>query len=365
MGPPRHLAALPDLQAETIVWPVPFADGVEQLLALRGRNVVVLVSGDPFWFGAGRILAEALEPGEWVALPAPSVFSLVAARLGWALETVECRGLHAVPFARLVPDLAPGVRFIATLRDGAAVPEFSDFLNKNGYGATVLQVFEDLAGPGERHRSAPVATFDLCDIAHPVTVAFELAGPSKGVPRASGKPDDLFENDGQMTKRPMRALTLSALQPRPGQRLWDIGAGSGSIALEWTMSAAGAEAIAIEARSDRVARIAHNAEQLGQDRVTVIEGRAPDCLPGLPNPDAVFVGGGLTAGLLDWLETHLAGGPLLVANAVTLETEALVTAAHARLGGSLLKVALSEPQAVGRFRGWSASFPVVQWSVTL
>ncbi len=365
MGPPRHLAALPGLTGETIEWPVPFADGVDRLLGLRGRKVAVLVSGDPFWFGAGRVLANALTPDEWVALPGPSVFSLVAARLGWALEAVQCRGLHAAPFERLVPELAPGEMFIVTLRDDPAVAALAGWLAGQGYGQSVLHVFERLGGPDARHRSASADGFDLVDVAHPVTVAFELAGRAGGFPRASGKADDLFESDGQMTKRPMRALTLSALQPRPGQRLWDIGAGTGSIAVEWLLSAPRTEAVAIELRADRAGRIARNAKRFGQDQLRVIEGDAPACLADLPLPDAVFVGGGLTAELLTWLEAHLPAGTLLVVNAVTLETEALVVAAQARLGGSLLKVELSQSQALGKFRGWASSFPVVQWSVTL
>lgn len=365
MGPPRHLALLGRTAAERVAWPVPFAEGLPLLMGFRGRRVVVLVTGDPFWFGAGSVIARALEPGEWRALPAPSVFSLAAARLGWPLETVLCRGLHAAPLDRLRPELAPGVRLIVTLRDGPAVGDLAHWLDETGFGASRLHVTEALGGPRERLRSVTAADYGLTDVAHPVAVAVEVAGGGRTVSAASGQADDLFAHDGQITRRPVRALTLSTLAPRPGELLWDIGAGSGSIALEWLMSHPATQAVAIEARPDRARRIRENAVRLGQDRMQIVEGRAPAALDGLPDPQAVFVGGGLDAALLAALETRLAPGTRLVANAVTLETEALLVAAQARLGGHLLKVELSEAQPLGRFRGWAASYPVVQWSVAL
>ena len=365
IGPPRHLAALTWYKGETVEWPAPFREGLPKLLELRGRRVVALASGDPFWFGSGSMIAQVLEPGEWRAIPGPSVFSLIAARLGWPLQGTQCRGLHAAPFARLRRDLAPGRRFIVTMRDGPRTCEFAKWLSDQGFGDSEFRVFEALASSRERHRACRVADFDFTDVTHPITVAFEIAGEGEVIGRATGHPDALFENDGQITKRPVRALTLSALQPCPGERLWDIGAGSGSIALEWLLTDPSTEAVAVEARADRAAVIRGNAEKLGQDRLMVVEGQAPEALGDLPPPDAVFVGGGLDAALLDWLEAHLDKGTRLVANAVTLETEALVVAAQARLGGALLKVELSEPQPLGRFRGWKAAYPVVQWSVTL
>ncbi len=364
MGPARHLALLGDLAAEIVQWPVPFADGLSLLRAHRGRNVVVLASGDPFWFGAGTVLARELGPDEWRALPGASTFSLVAARLGWALETTVCAGLHAVPFARLRRDLAPGARVIALLRDGAAVGEFAGWLTDLGFGDTLLMVMQALGGPRERIRTVFAKGYALEDVTYPVCVAFQLAGNGATLPCASGIPDDFFDHDGQITKRPVRALTLSALAPRAGEHLWDIGSGSGSIAIEWLLADATTRATAIEKRFDRVVRLTGNAAALGVDRLQVITGTAPAALDGLARPDAVFVGGGLSAELLEVL-CDIAPGARLVANAVTLESEALMIDAHARLGGDLLRIALSQAAPLGSKRGWQPARAIVQWSVTL
>lgn len=365
IGPPRHLALLPGGEAVRLDWPVPFADGLDVLDGLRGKCVVALVSGDPFWFGAGKAIAARFQSGEWRALPGVSSFSLAAARLGWALETVPCLGLHARPLARLRPHLVPGQRAIVTLREGASAGELAAWLDGLGFGATVLHVLEALGGPRERLRLTTAAGFDLGDVAHPVLVALEFAGTGQTVSVASGQADDLFDHDGQITKRPVRAMTLSALAPRAGERLWDIGAGSGSVALEWLLSHPTNRAHAIETRIDRAEVIRANAAKLGLDRLDVVTGAAPEALTGLPAPDAIFVGGGLNAGLLGWLEAHVSAGTRLVANAVTLDTEAVLVAAQARRGGQLLKLEMSEASPLGRFRGWKAAYPIVQWSVTL
>ncbi|MEM7752689.1 MAG: precorrin-6y C5,15-methyltransferase (decarboxylating) subunit CbiE [Pseudomonadota bacterium] len=365
IGAARHLDLLPDISAEKRVWPIPFADGVPEVLALRGRPVVVLASGDPFWFGAGSVLARALDAGEWRAFPGVSVFSLAAARLGWPLESVLVRGLHAGPFERLRPDLAPRRRLIVTVRDGDAVRGLAAWLGDVGFGDSTLHVMEALGGPREHLRTCRAREYALEEVQHPVAVAIEVAGGGAVVHRSGGQADDLFDHDGQITKRPVRAMTLSALSPNPGERLWDIGAGSGSIGLEWLMADPSMQAIAVEARADRVANIRANAAKLGQDRLDIVEGTAPEVLADLPKPDAVFVGGGLSQVTLDWLEARLASGTRLVANAVTLETEALLVAAASRLGGTLTKVELSEAQPLGQFRGWKAAYPVVQWSVIL
>ncbi len=364
MGAARHLDLLPGLTCETRTWPVPFADGIAQLLALRGRRVVVLVSGDPFRFGAGSVLARHLESHEWRALPAPSTFALAAAHLGWPLEHVACLGLHAAPLTRLRPHLAPGARLIVLLRDGAAVAELAEWLDDLGFGDSALWVMEALGGPRQRIRETTVAALDFNDIAHPVCVALEVAGDGAVLSLASGRADGFFAHDGQITKRPMRALTLSALAPRPGEHLWDIGAGSGSITIEWLLSHPSLSATAIEADPTRAARLSANAAALGADRVQVVTGRAPEGLDGLPAPDAVFVGGGLSAALLERLAT-LPDGTRIVANAVTLESEALLAAWQARLGGDLLRIELSRAAPLGTRRGWKAAYPVVQWSVTL
>jgi len=358
-GGARHLE-LAQVGARAQAWPVPF--DLAPLLARRGQRVAMLVSGDPFWFGAGGSVAAHLEAAEWRAYPAAGVFSLVAARMGWRLEDVICLGLHAAPFARLRPVLARGVRVICTLRDGAAVGELGAWLHENGFGATRVTVCEALGGPRERVR----AGVDWDDVIAPVAVALDgIDLPREaGLSRSAGLADELFQHDGQITKRPVRALTLSALAPRPGLMLWDIGAGSGSVSVEWCL--AGGQACSIEARADRVTNIRANAETFGlAHRMQVNEGRAEDVLSDLPPPDAVFIGGGGDAALYEALLPLLPAGCRVVANGVTLETEAQLAACHARFGGQLLRVELAEATPLGGFRGWTAARPVVQWSVTL
>ncbi|MGB1033591.1 MAG: precorrin-6y C5,15-methyltransferase (decarboxylating) subunit CbiE [Primorskyibacter sp.] len=366
LAPPRHLALTQGLgAARRMPWPVPFADGLPILAGLRGQRVVVLASGDPFWHGAGRVIAEALAPTDWTALPGPSCFALTAARLGWGLEHVTCMGLHAAPLARLRPHLAPGVRMIVTLRDGDAVPALADYLTQAGFGASRVTILQRLGGPDECRTDARADALPDVSFAHPVCVAFAVAGAGAAMPRAAGKPDLWFDSDGQMTKRPVRALTLSALAPQPGQHLWDIGGGSGSIAIEWLLSDPTTQATSIEPRPDRAARIRANADRLGVDRLAVVTGGAPDALAGLPDPQAVFVGGGLSAALLDVLMDRLRVGTRLVANAVTLESEALLSTAQARWGGDLLRIELAQAAPLGPRRGWKSAYPVVQWGITL
>ena len=352
-GGPRHLDLI-GAGSKGQAWPVPF--DVAPVLALRGRAVVVLASGDPFWFGAGGSLRAHVAPGEWVSHPAPSTFQLAANRLGWRLEDVHCLGLHAAPFARLRPVLGRGMRAICTLRDGAAVGELAEWLRDNGHPGARLTVLERLGGPLER------VTFGVpSEVGAPVSVAIEAT--ETGLPGASGLDDALFAHDGQITKRPVRALTLSALAPRAGEVLWDIGAGSGSVGIEWLL-AGGARVVALEADAVRAERARGNAAAFGlTHRHEVIEARAPEGLEALPVPDAVFVGGGANEALLARLWEVMPAGCRLVLNAVTIETEALVLDWSARHGGSLLKIEVSEPVAIGRKRGWRAALPILQWSV--
>ena len=365
-GAQRHLALLPpELSHKTAVWPVPFAEGLPELLARRGRNTAMLVSQDPFWFGAGSVLAEHLNPSEWVALPAPSTFSLAAARLGWALDKTPCLGLHAAPLSRLRPHLAPGQRVLALLRNGESVSTLAAWLTERGFGPTELTVLEALGGERERIRHTRADDFALREVQHPVAVALEFAGDGPVLTGASGLDDSLFEHDGQLTKRPVRALTLSALAPQPGERLWDIGTGSGSIAIEWLLAHPANHAIGFEADPERLGRARRNADQLGVDRLKLVQGEALDALADQPLPDAVFVGGGLSEALLTRLSRMLPTGTRLVANAVTLESEALLSQWQAKLGGDLLRVELAAAAPLGSRRGWRSQYPIVQWRVQL
>ena len=385
-GGPRHLALAGVSDDRAQAWPLPFS--VDPVLARRGQRVAVLASGDPFWFGVGGSLMTRLEPGEWRSFPQPSTFALAANRLGWRLEDTHCFGLHAAPFARLRPGLGKGERLICLLRDGKAPAELAQWLCDQGGGDSALHVLEALGGPRERVTTGTAQGFAGSDnqthvsgvhvsgvlvsgtpvFTAPVAVAVEMAR-SIGLPAAPGLPDDAFVHDGQITKRPVRALTLSALAPRRGEMLWDIGAGAGSVSIEWCL--AGGRAVALEARADRVKNIATNIDSFGlSHRMQTIEGRVdagrlPQAMAALPAPDAVFVGGGGDSALLTTLFDALPQGTRLVMNGVTLETEMLLAAWHARKGGSLLRIEMAEAAPLGRMRGWSPARAVVQWSVVL
>lgn len=359
-GGPRHLD-LVDAGARGCAWPVPFS--TTPVLAKRGRKIVVLASGDPFWHGAGGSLMRDLHPDEWISHPVPSTASLLANRLGWKLEDVLTLGLHAAAFERLRPTLSEGTRVICTLRDENAPRDLSSWLTTQGFGQSRLTFAEALGGPRERIRTTTAKAFALNDITAPVIAAIDCAGAT-GLPCASGLADELFQSDGQITKRPIRALTLSALAPRAGEILWDIGGGSGSISVEWCLAARGARTLTFEPREDRLKNISANAAAFGlSHRIQPINGKAPECLKDQPLPDCVFIGGGGSEALLTTLWDILPTGTRIVANGVTLETETLLMQAHARHGGYLMKAEIAEVAPLGSMRGWERARPVIQWSV--
>jgi precorrin-6B C5,15-methyltransferase / cobalt-precorrin-6B C5,C15-methyltransferase len=358
-GGPRHLA-LAGVGARGRAWPVPF--DVAAVLATKGSNVAVLASGDPFWHGVGGSLAAHLDPSEWRCFPGVSTFSLAAARLGWRIEEVACLGLHAAPFTRLLPHLVVGRRAICLVRDAAATVELAEWLVSHSQPDARLWVMEALGGPAERIRQGTASALGLTDIGALVAVGVAPVGHfAADLPMVPGLPDASFAHDGQITKSPIRALTLAALAPRPGELLWDIGAGSGSVSVEWCR--AGGRSIAIETRADRVVNIRVNVDAFGlAGQMRVVEGVVPAALIGLATPDAIFVGGGASQTLLEQAWHALPAGGRMVCNGVTLETEALLAQWHGTKGGSLLRIDLAQAAPLGRMRGWQASRPVVQWS---
>jgi len=359
-GGPRHLA-LADVGSRGRPWPIPFS--VAPVLACKGQRVAVLASGDPFWFGAGGSLSEHLDPAEYQSFPAPSTFALAASHLGWRLEDVACLGLHAAPLERLRYVLSPKGRIICLLRDGNAPKELAEWLCKQEANQTEMWIMEALGGPSQRVRQTQAGEFDLSDVGAPVAVALSLP-VGVGMSRASGLPDYLFSHDGQITKRSVRALTLSALAPRPNEVLWDIGAGSGSISVEWCL--AGGHAVAFEQKSERVQNITRNADDFGiAHRLSVVQGDAGRALSEQPLPDAVFVGGGGSATLFSRLFDLLPQGTRLIANGVTLETEALLSQLHAQKGGDLLRIELAQARPLAGMRGWQPARPIVQWNARL
>jgi precorrin-6Y C5,15-methyltransferase (decarboxylating) len=362
-GGRRHLAlAAPLIRGASRPWPSPFEGAIQDVLAHRGRDVCVLASGDPFVYGVGSVLLRHIDPREMVAVPAPSTFSLAAARLGWALpETIQL-SLHGRSLDFVRPHLQPGARVLALTSDGEGPATLARLLADAGFGHSRLTVLEALGGPRERIRAATAAAFDLGDVDPLNAVALEVeASPGARVlARAAGLPDALFEHDGQITKREIRAITLAALSPRRGELLWDVGAGAGSVAIEWMLADPSMRAVAIEARSDRAARIRRNAAAFGVPGLEVVEGAAPAALEGLAQPDAVFIGGGATI-VLDAAVRALRAGGRQVVNAVTAETEALLLQRQATLGGELTRIAIARLEPVGRRQGWRPALPVTQW----
>lgn len=365
IGSRRQLELVQPLPQSTATWPSPLEAAIPELiLARRGRAVCVLASGDPYCFGIGTTLARYVAAHEILALPQPSSFSLAAARLAWSLPDTALVTLHGRPLDNILPHLQPGARIIALSWDGETPMKLARLLTARGMGASPMTVFCAMGGPREQRLSAMAAAADWREIDPLNVVALEVvAGPGATIiPLSAGLDDGLFEHDGQITKRTVRAATLSLLAPRLGELLWDIGAGSGSVAIEWCLRHPANRAIAIEAKPDRAARAARNAVQLGVPRLEIAEGFAPAVLEGLERPDAVFVGGGGSdAAVLDAAWSALKPGGRLVVNAVTLEGESELIRRHAAQGGLLQRLSVETADALGGFRGWRPAMPVTQW----
>jgi precorrin-6Y C5,15-methyltransferase (decarboxylating) len=367
VGGERHLGLLGPVGAETLVWPSPIEGALDAIETWRGRPVCVLASGDPFFFGVGTMLMRRFSPSEIVCLPAPSAFALAAARLGWSEQDCALLSLHGRPLEAIVPHLQPKARILALSWDGATPARLAALLATRGMGRSRLAVCEAMGGPRERVRGSEAESFALADVADLNTIALEVVAgrDARILPRAPGLPDNWFEHDGQITRRDMRAITLSALAPQRGELLWDVGAGSGSVAIEWMLADPANRAFAVESRPDRAARIARNALALGTPSLALVAGTAPHALDGLPEPDAIFVGGGATApGVMDRVVDSLRAGGRVVVNAVTLETQAAAVEWRASWGGDLVQVALAHAEPVGRFSGWRAAMPIIQWRWT-
>jgi precorrin-6Y C5,15-methyltransferase (decarboxylating) len=365
-GGARHLElAAGAITGERRAWLSPFERSVEAVLAARGRAVVVLASGDPFFHGVGVTLSRTIPRSEMIVLPAPSAFSLAAARMGWALQDAVCVSLHGRPLDLIRPHLHPGSRILALTSDSDGPAALAALLTETGFGASTFSVLEALGGARERvstHRADRFA-LEAVDMLNVCAVEVAAGESARVLPFTPGRDDALFEHDGQITKREVRALTLSALAPRRGELLWDIGAGSGSIGIEWMLADPSLRAIAIEAVPERAARIRRNAAQFGVPGLAVVEGDAPAALAGLSAPDAIFIGGGGSEdGVLDAAVAALRPGGRMVANAVTTEMEAVLLTAQARLGGSLVRIDIARAAPVGRMTGWRPAMPVTQWS---
>ncbi|MFI6446931.1 precorrin-6y C5,15-methyltransferase (decarboxylating) subunit CbiE [Kitasatospora sp. NPDC050543] len=385
IGGPRQLDLLPaEVTAARVAWPSPLRPAVPGLLAAHGgRRICVLASGDPMFFGIGRALAETVGAKRLHVLPHPSSVSYACARLGWPLDAVEVISVVGRPLESLNRALYPGRRLLVLSADARTPAAVAALLTGRGLGASRLRVLEQLGGPAEGQLDGRAD-----DWAHPAgdplnLIAVDCAGGpggadsvdsagSAGTPDRTGivrnslvpgLPDASYESDGQLTKRHVRAATLATLAPAPGELLWDVGGGSGSIAVEWMRAHRDCRAVSVERDPVRAGRIARNAAALGVPALRVVTGPAPAALAGLPTPDAIFIGGGLTApGMLEACWDALPPGGRLVANTVTLESEALLTQWYRRWGGELLRLAVAHAVPVGGFTGWRQAMPVTQWS---
>jgi len=367
VGGARHLELASELiRGRRLAWPSPISDAFPEIERHRGRAVAILASGDPFHFGVGKQIAAFVQADEFICLPQPSAFSLAAARMGWPLQDVSLVTLHGRALNGIIRHLQPGARILALSWDNATPRKLSELLTTHRMGKSRMTVLEAMGGARERIRHATASNFDIEEIQPLNTIAIEMVAEPEAiiVPLAPGLDDDFFEHDGQLTKREVRAVTLSSLQPLQGQLLWDIGLGAGSVAIEWLLRHPSLRAIGIEARSDRAGRAARNAAALGVPELEIVQGRAPEALAGLTRPDAVFIGGGMMDdGVFDAAWSALKSGGRLVANAVSLETEARLAGYFQHFGGDLVRLQVARADRVGAMSGWRPAMPVTQWRV--
>ncbi|WP_416311050.1 precorrin-6y C5,15-methyltransferase (decarboxylating) subunit CbiE [Pseudomonas sp. W03] len=360
IGAPRQLELLPHcLRANRQAWPSPFS--LEPVLRRRGQPTCVLASGDPMWFGVGASLARQIPAEEVLVLSAPSSASLAAARLGWALQECTLLSLVARPLAALNAQIHDGAKLLVLSNDGNSPAAIAALLRERGFGPSRISVLEHLGGESERRIDGLASDWSLNSSAALNLVAVECVAGADAVrlPLTTGLPDDAFRHDGQLTKRDVRAVTLARLAPRPGELLWDVGAGCGSIGIEWMRAHPSCRALAIEANDGRQEHIRFNRDALGVPALQLVCGAAPEALQGLERPDAIFIGGGVTVpGVLEHCWEQLKPGGRLVANAVTLQSEALLVSWRERIGGELTRLAVAQALPLGGFDTWRAALPI-------
>ncbi len=365
-GGARHIALIGDVPGEASEWPQPFRNALPMILTKRGRKVCVVATGDPFHYGIGAGLAKAIPAEEMQIFPQISCFALACNRLRWPQEECGRVSLHGRALQRIIPFLQPGRRVLALAWDGTTPQRLAEVMRERGFGASRMVVMEAMGGPREQIRACTADSYDFGTVDPLNLIALDLvAGPDARVlPLATGLDEDWFEHDGQITKSEIRAITLSALRPRAGELLWDIGAGSGSVGLEWCLRNPGNRTIAFEEKPERAERIGRNRMSLGALSVEVVTGAAPASLTGKSEPDAVFIGGGITdPGVFEAAWAALKPGGRLVANVVTLEGETRLAGLHGEHGGSLRRIGISHLDSVGSMHGWRPAMPVTQWRV--
>ena len=367
-GGERHLSFIPDNGIKKILWENPIKNSVERIISLKSRPVCVLASGNPLWHGIGNTLLKYISVDEMLIHPSPSVFSLACAKVGWDLNDVEAISLHTNPVSVIGKYLQQGIKLFLLTKNSKTPIEVVDYLNKHGFNKSKFIIFENLGGVNENITTTTVESFDLKDISRLNVICIECIADTDTnyyscVP---GLPNEIFNNDGQITKREIRAATLAKLTPFKDDLLWDIGAGSGSISIEWMRSGKNLKAIAIECNSRRIEFLKKNAIELGVPNLEIIQGKAPDILLGLKKPNAIFIGGGLSGNngieIIEKSINSLLPNGRLVINAVTIETEILLINNCKKYGGDLTKIAVSKVKKVGSSIAWDDYMPVVQWS---
>ena len=366
VGANRLISLLPKTKAEIHEWPQPFSAVVEQIKPLAGRNTVILATGDPMNYGVVRKLMEFIPFDDMTIIPQVSAFSLAAARMGWSLPDCDCFTIHGRPAANVETFIQPNARLLVLTEDGTSVAEVCRRLIARGFEESKITVLENMGSADERMTSFVANANPNLDWSplNVLSVHCIAGAQAKIFSRVAGLSDDAFVHDGQLTKREVRAATLAALAPAPDQMLWDIGAGCGSVSIEWMRVARGCEAIAIEHNEDRLKMIATNADQLGTPRLKVIAGKAPDALVGLRAPDAVFIGGGVgNEGVFDAAWQNLKSGGRMVCNVVTIEGEMHLYDLQEKHGGELVRMDVSTLTHVGPYRALKPRMSVVQWRV--
>lgn len=367
VGGARHLAMLPaEDTREKLVWGSPLQATVDEIVRRRGQHVCVLASGDPMCHGIGVTLSRRIPIAEMTVIPAASAFSLICARLGWALADVETFSLTNRPVSSIALALYPGARLLVLSADRHTPALVAELLAQRGFGSSLMTVFERMGGGAERRSDGVAAAWNAPDLAdlNAIAIACTADRQTLILPRTAGLPDAAYHHDGQLTKREVRAVTLSTLAPIPGELLWDVGAGCGSIAIEWIRSHRGCRAIAIERHPTRLQYIADNASTFGVPELEIVAGEAPEALTNLPQPNAIFIGGGVTSeAVLETCWNALGEGGRLVVNAVTVESELKVLQWHSLHGGELIRIGIQRVGAIGSFQGWKPLAPVTQWAV--
>ena len=365
VGGDRHHSLAPNIQAMRIAWPSPFDAMIDEILTHKGRRIVVLVTGDPLWYSVGARILKAIPREEIRFFPQLSAFQWAACRMGWSLADLETVTVHGRAASQILPHLAPDAKMLVLTKDSSSPDTIAKLLCECGFAQSQMTVLAAMGGDCEQRFDGVADTWNhqVPDF-HTLAIHCRADVDARWYSRVGGLPDDAFIHDGQMTKRIVRSATLSALAPYPDALLWDIGAGCGSVAIEWMRASRGAMAIAVEHNIERIEMLRKNTIRLGVEKLVITEGKAPQALVGLKRPDAVFIGGALTqTEVFETCWEQLRPGGRLVANAVTIESEARLFDLQKLHGGDMSRLAVHQAEKVGRFNGWKPIMPVTQWMV--